>query len=125
MIKGVGTDIVSVSRIQDMIDRHGDKFARRILGDEEYPKYLSSYNKKAYLAKRFAAKEALSKAFGTGFRDGLLFSHIQVVNNSLGKPEFVLKERALELKAQLGVKTMHLSVSDEKEFAVAFVVMED
>ena len=124
MILGIGTDIVKVDRIEGMLSRRGDRFAERILGPKELEKYTEIENKKAYLAKRFAAKEAVSKAFGTGFRDGLMFSHIEVVNDELGKPVLQFREKAAQLFDQLGVKHSHLSVSDEKEFAVAFVVLE-
>lgn len=124
MIIGIGTDICNIGRIAAMLDRHGDRFAKKILSDVEYAKFLSSYNKKAFLAKRFAAKEAASKAFGTGFRDGLFLSHIEVKNDDQGKPSLVFHEKASELIAKMGVTHTHLSISDEKDVAVAFVVFE-
>jgi len=124
MIFGIGTDIVEVARIEDSIQQFGDDFAKRILAESEFPHYLSSTIKARFLAKRFAAKEAFSKALGTGLRAPATFQNITVSHDELGKP---LLSLALELQAFLNSKDiikMHISISDERNLAAAFVVLE-
>ncbi|RKZ77935.1 MAG: holo-ACP synthase, partial [Gammaproteobacteria bacterium] len=87
MIFGIGTDLVHIPRMQELLDKHDDKIALRILSDTEFSEFQRTTNQAAFLAKRFAAKEATAKALGTGFRDGLSLRHIEVVNNEKGKPE--------------------------------------
>ena len=124
MIFGIGTDIVEVNRIQASITQFGDDFARRILADSELESYLQSHIKARFLAKRFAAKEAFSKALGTGLRAPATFQNIAVCHDVLGKPMLLL---APELQAFLdakNIKQTHISISDEKTLAAAFVVLE-
>lgn len=124
MIFGIGTDIVEVSRIEASIEQFGDEFARRILADSEFASYLQSHIKPRFLAKRFAAKEAFSKALGTGLRAPATFQNIAVSHDELGKPILVL---ANELQAFLCTKNIaqtHISISDEKNLAAAFVILE-
>ena len=123
MIVGIGTDLVHVPRMQDLLDKHGEKFAERILSDNELNHFKHAIKPAAYLAKRFAAKEATAKAMGTGFRDGLSLRHIAVENDALGKPELVFYQQAIELKKQLNIGKSLLSLSDEDEYAVAFVTL--
>ena len=89
MIFGIGTDIVEVSRIESSINQFGDDFARRILADSEFASYKQSQIKPRFLAKRFAAKEAFSKALGTGLRAPATFQNIAVSHDALGKPILV------------------------------------
>ena len=124
MIFGIGTDIVEVARIEASISQFGDEFAKRILAQSELASYQSSQLKARFLAKRFAAKEAFSKALGTGLRAPATFQNIAVSHDSLGKPILIL---AAELQAFLNAKNItqtHISVSDEKNLAAAFVVLE-
>lgn len=124
MIFGIGTDIVEVMRIEASINQFGDEFAKRILADSEFPSYLKSQIKPRFLAKRFAAKEAFSKALGTGLRAPCTFQNIAVSHDDLGKPILLLAD---ELQAFLTTKNItqtHISVSDEKNLAAAFVVLE-
>jgi len=124
MIFGIGTDIVEVARIDDSIQQFGDDFAKRILAESEFSHYLSSTIKARFLAKRFAAKEAFSKALGTGLRAPATFQNIAVSHDELGKP---LLSLAPELQAFLNGKSiikMHISISDERNLAAAFVVLE-
>ncbi len=124
MIFGIGTDIVEVTRIEEALARFGDAFARRILSEQEWQAFGPSQTKARFLAKRFAAKEAFSKALGTGLRPPAILQNIGVAHDDLGKPLF---ELAPELGAHLqqrGIRVCHLSVSDEKALAVAFVVLE-
>lgn len=124
MIFGIGTDIVEVSRIETSIAQFGDDFAKRILATSEFSSYQQSQIKARFLAKRFAAKEAFSKALGTGLRAPASFQNIAVSHDDLGKPILIL---AGELQALLNSKNItqtHISISDEKNLAVAFVVLE-
>ena len=124
MIFGIGTDIVEVTRIEASIEQFGDDFAKRILAESELASYLQSHIKARFLAKRFAAKEAFSKALGTGLRAPATFQNIAVSHDALGKPILVL---AVELQALLqskGITHTHISISDEKNLAAAFVILE-
>lgn len=124
MILGIGTDIVTVARMGDKLDNNGDRFARRLLTNTEYAEYETKQNGAAYLAKRFAAKEATVKAMGTGFADGITWKHVCVRNNEKGAPFIELSGPAQEKALAMGVQHIHLSISDEREHAVAFVILE-
>ncbi|MAZ77352.1 MAG: holo-ACP synthase [Legionellaceae bacterium] len=124
MIKGVGTDIVKLARIEKSVEKFGDAFARRILHQDEFAIYQSHVQPINYLAKRFAAKEALVKALGIGFREGICLSDVQVVNDAHGKPEIKLHNKAEAFMLKYKISTVHLSLSDEKDYALAFVVVE-
>lgn len=123
MIFGIGTDIVRISRMQKSLEQHGDKFAQRILSDEEFNEYKQSENGARFLAKRFAAKEATAKAMGTGFRDGLSLKHIFVGHDQLGKPVLKYTNKASEFISKNNISESHISLADEKEYAVAFVTL--
>lgn len=124
MIFGIGTDIVEVSRIQASITQFGDDFAKRILAGSELESYLQSHIKARFLAKRFAAKEAFSKALGTGLRAPATFQNIAVSHDELGKPILVLAPELQVLLDSKHITQMHISISDEKNLAAAFVVLE-
>jgi len=123
MIFGIGTDLVNIPRMQDLLDKHDDKIAQRILSEAEFTCFKQASNPAAFLAKRFAAKEATAKALGTGFRDGLSLRHIAVENNDLGKPELKFHHRGLELLEEFKIGRSLLSLSDEKDYALAFVTL--
>ena len=123
MIFGIGTDIVHIKRMRDSLEKYGHKFARRILTQREFSEFASKQNKAAYLAKRFAAKEATAKAMGTGFSNGLSLQHIGVINDNAGKPELELLEVAEKFLRDNKIKQTHLSLADEKDYAVAFVTL--
>lgn len=124
MIFGIGTDIVEIQRMQALLDKHGDKAAQKILSHDEMIEFQQAVMPAAFLAKRFAAKEATAKAFGTGFREGLSLHHITVKNNALGRPELQFTERAKALLSELNIGCYFLSLSDEQHYAIAQVVME-
>lgn len=124
-IIGLGTDIVEIQRIEKSLSRFGDKFAKRILTDEEFLIYESHKDKVRYLAKRFAMKEAAAKALGYGFRDGLAFNQFGSIHNKMGKPELILLGRASEIASQLNITSSHLSITDEVHYAVAVVIFEN
>ncbi len=123
MILGIGSDIVEVSRIEALQQKH-PAFARRILCEPEYAQWQARNASAAFLAKRWAAKEAVFKALGTGLRGGLRFQHVCIRNDALGKPQVQLMGAAAEQAQQAGIRTIHLSLSDERHYALAFAVAE-
>ena len=124
MIYGIGTDIVRIQRIDKNLQRYGDRFASRILSDDEFKGFQASARKAHFLAKRFAAKEAAAKALGTGFRDGLNLKDISVIHDELGKPILEFSPKGREHLRTRGISGTHLSISDEQDYAVAFVTLE-
>jgi holo-[acyl-carrier protein] synthase len=124
MIYGIGTDLVEPSRIARLLEKYGERFAKRLLTDEEWPEYVKSGNPAMFLAKRFAAKEALSKAMGTGMRHPVSLNKIQVSHDPLGKPYFAFHPELSTLVENAGITRHHLSISDEVNLACAFVILE-
>jgi len=124
MIFGIGTDIVAVARMAVAIERHGDAFVERILSAQESVEYAKHTRPARFLSKRFAAKEAFAKATGQGLRHPVSLHRISVINDELGKPSFVFDAKLTAYLQQLGVTRHHLSISDEKDTAMAFVVLE-
>ena len=124
MIFGIGTDIVEVARIEEALARFGEVFAARILSERELGDFRSSTTQARFLAKRFAAKEAFAKALGTGIRGAASFGNIAVAHDALGKPMFELAPALQAVLVEKRILRQHLSVSDEKNLAAAFVVLE-
>lgn len=124
MIFGIGTDIASMARISAAVERHGQAFAERILTAPELIEYAQQAHPVRFLAKRFAAKEALAKATGQGLRHPVSLHNITVSHDELGKPVFVFGQALDDFMRQRGVVHHHLSISDEHEHAVAFVILE-
>jgi len=125
VIVGVGSDLVHISRIEAVLARQGETFTKRILRPEEFETFCQKNNQRqraAFLAKRFAAKEALSKALRTGIGH-VSWQHILVCNTASGAPEMTLSDHALEVFSNLGANSIHLSLSDEQDMALAFVVI--
>ncbi|MCL4744925.1 MAG: holo-ACP synthase [Burkholderiaceae bacterium] len=131
MIYGIGTDVVLVRRIESLLDRYGERFARRVLGPQELAEYRRRAGKGAhgagyaarYLAKRFAAKEAFSKALGLGLRGPMTLLSLQILNDQRGKPVAVAR-KALEPYLRTRGLVAHVSLSDETDSAMAFVIIE-
>ncbi len=123
-IHGIGSDLIRVARLEAVLARHGERFARRILDSSELVDYATCSDRAAFLAKRFAAKEAAAKALGTGIRDGLRLAHIGVDHDRLGRPVLRLSGRAAELAEQCAIVASHLTLADEGGWAQAFVVFE-
>ena len=123
MIYGIGTDIVHVNRMHENLDKYGDKFARRILTESEFNEFKEKQNQAAFLAKRFAAKEATAKAMGTGFSGGLSLHHIGVEHDDAGKPILAFLDVAEKFVKEKKIKQTHLSLADERDYAVAFVTL--
>ncbi len=124
MIYGIGTDIVSYARIQSLHARHGDRAAERMLSDAELAEYAKSADPARYLMKHFAAKEAFAKAMGTGLRASVTLRRISIGHDELGKPLLEFDDVLSNYVARLGVTRHHISISDEHDHAVAFVVLE-
>ena len=124
MIKGLGIDIVKTERVREIYTRYGRKFARRILAEGELSRFDASRKPVSFLAMRFAAKEAASKALGTGFRQGVSPRQIEVTHNAAGKPSLHLHGTAAEHARLLDVTGSHVSLTDEAEYAAAVVVLE-
>jgi len=123
MIYGVGTDIVRVSRMQENIEKYGDKFSRKILTNNELDDYKAAVSPAHFLAKRFAAKEAAAKAMGIGFSRGMSLRDIGVNHDDNGKPILEYFSRAKELLQELGIGESYISIADEEDHAVAFVTL--
>jgi holo-[acyl-carrier protein] synthase len=126
-MKGIGVDQVSVQRIAQGLHHFGEKFVDKILSDKEkvlYQILLDEQKKVAFLAKRFCMKEALVKALGTGFQQGVSWQDFSILPNDLGKPEVYCQGKALERVQALGASLFQISVSDEGDHCIAFAVLE-
>ena len=124
-VLGIGVDIVKNSRIKKSI--LNKSFLYRVFTNEEILISKNTKNKSSYFAKRFAAKEAFSKSLGTGFRDNFNFKDISVINDKLGKPSFFISKKIKNLikkKYKTNSFNFFLSISDEKNYSVAFVVFQ-
>ena len=125
-IFGIGTDIINIKRMEKSLKLHGNKFKNNIFSKNEIIYCEKKKNPSAFYAKRFAAKEALSKALGTGIRKGIKFKNIEIRNNSYGKPSIRLKgsvEEYLKKKIKNKKYIIHLSLSDDKPWAQATVII--
>lgn len=122
MIIGLGVDIVEIGRVGRSLERFGVKFAEKILAPAELNQLPAE--PVAFLASRFAVKEAAVKALGTGFRDGISPTQIEVRSDSLGKPELIFHGAALSRFREIGGAFAHLSLSHGRESAVAVVILE-
>lgn len=128
MILGIGCDIVRIERIAQSLEKFGDRFVRRIFTDSErhFCEQRGEIRKASCFAKRFAAKEALVKALGTGIRKGIFFSDIEVVTSPSGQPVIHLSETADDHIKSMGLQwtSIYCSLSDEADVAMAVVVIE-
>lgn len=124
MILGIGTDLIDIRRIERALARFEHRFAQRVLVDHEYQRFCAHVKPAHYLAKRFAAKEAFSKAMGTGIHFPVNWHNVSVANERSGKPYLKFSEPLAALLAQRGISRTHLSLSDEAEMACAFVILE-
>lgn len=123
MIVGIGTDLVSVPRMREALHRHGQRLASRLLHPEELRTLDMAADKGAFLARRFAAKEAVAKAFGTGIGAAVRLAEIEVAHDGAGRPLLRFHGRTATTAAEHGVREAHLSLSDERDYALAFVVL--
>jgi holo-[acyl-carrier protein] synthase len=124
MIRGVGTDVVSIPRVAEALDRWGERFVNRILTPEERVRYERTRQKASHLAKRFAAKEAFAKAIGTGIHAPFRWHSISVGRDPRGKPGLVPSDDMARHLSEIGVTHSHISLTDDAGIAMAFVVLE-
>ena len=124
MIHGIGTDLLDTTRIRHGLERFGTPYAERILAPAEQAAYAMSARPAQFLAKSFAAKEALAKALGTGLREPVSLHNIAILRDSLGKPYFELAPALLAWMQARSIGAPHLSLSDEGDLTLAFVVVE-
>jgi holo-[acyl-carrier protein] synthase len=124
MIYGIGTDIVEIKRIAEM--KSLDSFAKKILSEYELVKFddMKDAKKVSYLAKQFAGKEAIAKACGTGFKNSIQMSNIEVLRDEAGKPIFNALNELSEKMIDLGITKTHVSLADERDYATAFAILE-
>lgn len=126
MILGIGTDMVEIERLAQSYARHGERLLDRILGASERLAVPASDSPRfaAWIAKRFAAKEAAVKALGTGFSGGISLHDIQTIHDEMGAPKLIFSGLAQQRMDELGAVRVHVSISDERTHALAFVVIE-
>ena len=124
MIFGIGTDIVEIKRIETMTSL--DKFASKILSHNEKEFYDSLTNQKqiVYISKQFAAKEAIAKAIGTGIRNDTNFKNIEILRDKNGAPIFNALNKLEKIISDLGITRTHVSLADERDYAIAIAVLE-
>ena len=124
MIAGIGVDIAETQRFTSLYQKYGERIIKRLLTPREQDQIKQRSHPDRFLATRFAAKEAAVKALGTGFDQGVGYKSIEIKNNSFGKPELVFYKQALNLIHNQKINATHLSISDEKHYVVAMVVLE-
>ena len=123
MIFGIGIDVLKAERIDGVLARRGERFIERLLMPEELAQLARTQRPKRFLAMRFAAKEAIVKAMGTGFANGVWIRDVGVVDNRLGKPEVVYSERGERVRRALGIGDGHVTLTDEAGLVVAVAVL--
>jgi len=123
MIFGIGIDIIEVLRVEKLT-RKEDKYLKKIFTQTEIDYCRKFRNGAQNFAGRFAAKEAFSKAMGTGLSDGVKFNEIETINNELGKPEIVLYGKTKEILKDRNLKCVHVSIAHLKDYATAVVIIE-
>ncbi|ARC54851.1 hypothetical protein AOQ88_01130 [Candidatus Riesia sp. GBBU] len=123
-IVGVGIDIVDSLRIKKILKHFNDRFAKRILSRKEMIEYNNHKKKSKFLSNHFAVKESAMKALGTGFRQGIFFNQFEIVKCLSGKPKINLLGKSKIFANFLNVKNIFVSISDEKKYSVAIVILE-
>lgn len=124
MIAGIGVDLVDKTRIDRLLDQYGEQFIRRVLNADEQAQFANSTRKGWFVANRFAAKEAISKALGTGLRYPVTLLSIGVLSNSHGRPEFSFNDRLQAYLQYRKIRGAHLSLTHENDLVCAMVVLE-
>ena len=124
MIYGIGTDLIEIGRVEKVLKRFGDRFARRILCEPELRRFRTHKQPVAYLAKRFAAKEAFTKALGTGIHAPANWHGVWVVNLRSGKPVLEFSPELKMFLEKRKIQSAHLSLTDERNMAAATVILE-
>ncbi len=123
MIFGIGTDILRIDRVERTWKRFGDRFVKRLLLPDELAGFKRQKQPVRFLAMRFAGKEAVVKAMGTGFRHGMWIRDVGVIQNQWGKPEIIFSERGHKMCARLGIGDGHISLTDDGGFVIAVAIL--
>ena len=123
MIYGIGTDLVELARVEQTYHRFGERFVERLLMDEERELFEQNTQPVRFLAMRFAGKEAVVKAMGTGFANGVWIRDVGIVANALGKPEIVWSKRGKDVCDRLGIGEGFISLTDDAGLILAFAVV--
>ena len=123
MIFGIGVDVLEAKRIANTLERFGDRFTAHLLMPQELLQLSRTQRPERFIAMRFAAKEAIVKAMGTGFAHGVWIRDVGVVQNSWGKPEVVFSERGERVRRGLGIGEGHVTLTDEAGLIVAVAVL--
>ena len=124
MIFGIGVDVLEAARVKRLFEKYGDHFVERLLMPAERAQMAKTKRKERFLAMRFAAKEAIVKAMGTGFAHGIWIRDVGVVQNAWGRPEVVYSERGERMRQALGIGAGHVTLTDEAGLIVAVAVLE-
>ena len=124
MIVGIGVDIVDIARIQGLLDRYGERFLRRVYTDAETAYAIGAANKAERLAGRFAVKESVMKALGTGKTQGILWRDVETLRGRFGKPEVRLHGQAVKWLKIRGGGAVHVSITHDGGKAIGFVILE-
>lgn len=124
MIRGIGIDVIQPQRVERLLEKYGERFVQRVLTPAERTAYARSVRPVLFLANRFAAKEAFSKAMGTGFRYPVTLQCISITQNPAGKPDLAFNAALERLVAARGITGHHLTISDEQNIACACVILE-
>jgi holo-[acyl-carrier protein] synthase len=123
VIFGIGTDVVQLERVEAIYERHGEHFVRRLLMPQEEAAFRRYKRPVRFLAMRFAAKEAVVKALGTGFAHGIWIRDVGICANAWGRPEVIWSERGRSLRDRLGAGEGHVTLTDEAGLVVAVAVL--
>jgi holo-[acyl-carrier protein] synthase len=124
MIYGIGVDLVRIRRMGQVLEKWGDRFIKRVFTPDEINICFKRAFPPSAFALRFAAKEAFSKAMGLGMTRGMVWREIEVFNDPKGKPGLKVHGRSARVCDERGITNIHLSLTDEKEYAIAMVVLE-
>jgi holo-[acyl-carrier protein] synthase len=124
MIFGIGVDVLEAARVKKLYDKYGDHFVERLLMPAERAQLSKTKRTERFLAMRFAAKEAIVKAMGTGFAHGIWIRDVGIVQNAWGRPEVVYSARGEKVRRQLGIGGGHVTLTDEAGLIVAVAVLE-
>ena len=123
MIFGIGVDVLQLERVEGVLERHGERFVERLLMQPERTQLEGAKRRERFLAMRFAAKEAIVKAMGTGFAHGVWIRDVGVVQNRWGRPEVVYSPRGEQVRRALGIGEGHVTLTDEAGLVVAVAVL--
>ena len=123
MIFGIGVDVLQLERVEGVLERHGERFVERLLMQQEKSQLEGAKRRERFLAMRFAAKEAIVKAMGTGFAHGVWIRDVGVVQNRWGRPEVVYSPRGEQVRRALGIGEGHVTLTDEAGLVVAVAVL--